>query len=203
MLSALCTEASEWVAWALALLPGRTGRLMRRLYWRGRLAACGPTLSIGEHAEIAGPENIRLGNRVYVDRGFVLRACEGGRIEIGNDFGANGNVRLIADCGGEILIGNLVNLGPNVVIRAADHAFDRIGLPIREQGHAAGRIEIGNDVWIAANVVVVRGARIGDHAVIGAGSVVTGDIPAFAVAAGAPARVIRFRNGGPAASTAA
>lgn len=199
----LASELRAILEGLLAALPGRTGRLLRRLYWRGRFAACGPTLSIGEHADIACPENIRLGDRIYVDRGFVLRACEGGRIQVGNDFGANGNVRLIADCGGEIAIGNLVNLGPNVVIRAADHAFDRLDVPIREQGHTAGRIEIGNDVWIAANVVLVRGARIGDHAVIGAGSVVTGDIPAFAVAAGAPARVIRYRNGDPAASTAA
>lgn len=199
----LLDEARALLEGLLAVLPGRSGRLLRRLYWRGRFAACGPTLSMGEHAEVGCPRNIRLGDRIYVDRGFVLRACEGGRIAIGDDFGANGNVRLIADCGGEIVIGNLVNLGPNVVIRAADHAFDRVDVPIRKQGHAPGRIEVGNDVWIAANVVVVRGARIGDHAVIGAGSVVTGDIPAFAVAAGAPARVIRYRNAEPLPSPAA
>lgn len=202
-MNALLTEARALLEGLIGALPGRTGRLLRRLYWRGRFAACGPTLSIGEHADIACPENVRLGDRIYVARGFVLRACEGGRIEVGNDFGANGNVRLIADCGGEIIIGNLVNLGPNVVVRAADHAFDRVDVPIRAQGHAAGRIEIGSDVWIAANVVVVRGARIGDHAVIGAGSVVTGEIPAFAVAAGAPARVIRYRNAESAAAPAA
>lgn len=198
----LARELLSLLEGVLAALPGRTGRLFRRLYWRRRFAACGPTLSLGEHPDIACPANIRMGDRLYVDRGFVLRACEGGRIEIGSDFGANGNVRLIADCGGTIVIGNQVNIGPNVVIRAADHAFDRLDVPIREQGHAAGRIDIGSDVWIAANVVVVRGARIGDHAVIGAGSVVTGDIPPYAVAAGSPARVIRLRNARPAAGPA-
>ncbi|MEW6690498.1 MAG: acyltransferase [Pseudomonadota bacterium] len=187
-------EARSVLEGLLGALPGRRGRLLRRLYYRARFAACGPTLSIGEHAEIACPENVHLGDRIYLDRGFVLRACEGGRIAIGDDFGANGNVRLIADCGGRITIGDKVIVGPNVVIRAADHSFARTDTPIREQGHAAGEIVIGSDVWIAANVVVVQGARIGAHAVIGAGSVVTGEIPAFAVAAGAPARVLRMRN---------
>jgi acetyltransferase-like isoleucine patch superfamily enzyme len=164
------------------------------LYWRTRFASCGRTLSIGEHGEIACPTNIRLGDRIYIDRGIVLRACEGGSIDIGDDFGANGNVRLIADCGGRIEIGDKVIIGPNVVLRAADHAMERIDLPIREQGHAAGVIRIGNDVWIAANVVVLRDVSIGDHAVIGAGSVVTGDIPPYAVATGAPARVVRMRD---------
>ncbi len=178
----------------LGAIPGRTGRLVRRLYWRTRFASCGRTLSIGEHGEIACPTNIRLGDRIYIDRGIVLRACEGGSIDIGDDFGANGNVRLIADCGGRIEIGDKVIIGPNVVLRAADHAMERIDLPIREQGHAAGVIRIGNDVWIAANVVVLRDVSIGDHAVIGAGSVVTGDIPPYAVATGAPARVVRMRD---------
>lgn len=190
----LLDELRSMLEGLLGALPGRGGRLMRRLYFRGRFSACGPRLSIGEHPEICCPENVRLGDGIYVDRGFVLRACERASITIGDDFGANGNVRLIADCGGRIEIGDKVIIGPNVVLRAADHAMERIDVPIREQGHAAGVIRIGNDVWIAANVVVLRDVNIGDHAVIGAGSVVTGDIPPYAVAAGAPARVVRMRN---------
>lgn len=199
MAAMLGDELTALVAGILGGVPGRSGRLLRRLFYRPRFAACGPSLSIGEHAEICCPENVRLGDGIYVDRGFVLRACDRASIIIGDDFGANGNVRLIADCGGRIEIGNKVIVGPNVVIRAADHAMERVDLPIREQGHSAGTIVIGSDVWIAANVVVLRDARIGDHAVIGAGSVVTGEIPPYAVAAGAPARVIRYRNAAPGA----
>jgi len=182
----------------LGYVPGRSGRFLRRLYYRPLFASCGRTLSIGEHGEIACPTNIRLGDRIYIDRGIVLRACEGGSIAIGDDFGANGNVRIIADCGGRIEIGSKVIIGPNTVIRASDHAMDRTDIPIKDQGHAAGTVSIGDGVWIAANVVVLRGARIGEHAVIGAGSVVTGEIPAYAVAAGVPARVIRQRQHAPA-----
>lgn len=196
----LLQEVRELLEGLLAALAGRTGRLLRRWYWRGRFAACGPTVSLGEHGEIACPSSIRLGDRIYIDRGIVLRACESGSITIGDDFGANGNVRIIADCGGRIEIGSKVIIGPNTVIRASDHAMDRTDIPIRDQGHAAGTVSIGDGVWIAANVVVLRGARIGEHAVIGAGSVVTGEIPAYAVAAGVPARVIRQRQHAPAGS---
>ena len=195
----LWNELMALVAGILGCLPGRSGRLLRRLYYRPQFAACGRTLSIGEHGEIACPTSIRLGDRIYIDRGIVLRACEGGSIAIGDDFGANGNVRIIADCGGRIEIGSKVIIGPNTVIRASDHAMDRTDIPIRDQGHTAGTVSIGDGVWIAANVVVLRGARIGEHAVIGAGSVVTGEIPAYAVAAGVPARVIRQRQHAPAA----
>lgn len=194
MAGMLWDEVTAMIAGVLNGLPGRLGRLLRRLFYRPRFAACGPRLSIGEHSDICCPENVRLGDGIYLDRGFVLHACDRASVVIGDNFGANGNVRLIADCGGRIEIGDKVIVGPNVVIRAADHAMDRTDIAIREQGHAAGTIVIGNDVWIAANVVVLKDARIGDHAVIGAGSVVTGEIPAYAIAAGAPARVIRYRN---------
>jgi galactoside O-acetyltransferase len=184
----------------LGAVPGRAGRLLRRLYYRRRFAACGARLSIGEHPEIACAHNIRLGERIYVDRGFVLRACEGGSIVVGDDFGANGNVRLIADCGGHVEVGDKVIVGPNVVIRASNHRIERTDVPIREQGHTGGRIEIGDDVWIGANVVILPGVRIGAHAVVGAGAVVTRSVPEYAVAAGVPARVIADRREGGAAA---
>lgn len=192
-MSRLLEEIRDWSEALLGALPGRIGRLARRLYYRARFAACGPTVSIGERAEIACPGSIRVGNRVYADRGMVLRACGGGAIDIGDDVTVNGNVRIIAD-GGRIEIGSKVMIGPNVVMRPADHGFERSDLPIKEQHNRIGEIVVGSDVWIAANVVLLRGARIGDHAVIGAGSVVTGDIPEWAIAAGVPARVIRYRD---------
>jgi acetyltransferase-like isoleucine patch superfamily enzyme len=66
-------------------------------------------------------------------------------------------------------------------------------MPIQTQGHVAKSIEIGDDVWIGANVVVLGGVRIGRGAVIGAGAVVTRDIPEFAIAVGVPARPVGSR----------
>ena len=192
MLNAIAREVREVFEGLLGALPGRSGRLVRRIYYRTRFASCGWQVSIGLHPEIACPERIRLGDRIYADRDLVLRACGGGAVVIGDDVTVNGNVRLIAD-GGRIEIGSKVMIGPNVVMRPADHGFERDDLPIKEQERTVGEIIVGSDVWIAANVVLVRGARIGNHSVIGAGSVVTGEIPERSIAAGVPARVIRSR----------
>lgn len=95
---------------------------------------------------------------------------------------------------GEITIGDDVLLGPGVVIWGRDHLMEP-GRPIREQGHRSEPILIGDDVWIAAHAVILRGITIGSGAVIGAGAVVTRDVPEGAIVAGNPGRVVRFRDG--------
>ncbi|MDD9178746.1 MULTISPECIES: sugar O-acetyltransferase [Aliivibrio] len=88
-----------------------------------------------------------------------------------------------------VFIGEYVQIGPNVVISTAGHPFDlaeRV-LPIA----SANPIKIGDNVWIGANAVILDGVTIGDRSVIGAGSVVTKDIPPDCVAVGNPCRVIK------------
>lgn len=190
----LIAELWDWTVAVADAVPGRAGRLLRRWLYRAALAESGPLLSVGRRVEIACPRNIRLGNEIYLVDGAVLRACGEGQIVIGNRFGANGNARLIADNGGRIVIGNDVMIGPNVVIRASNHAMARIDVPMWDQGHTGGQIEIGDDVWIGANAVIVPNVSIGAHAVVAAGAVVTRDVSEYAVAAGVPARVIGDRR---------
>lgn len=88
-----------------------------------------------------------------------------------------------------VFIGEYVQIGPNVVISTAGHPCDlaeRV-LPIA----SANPITIGANVWVGANAVILDGVTIGERSVIGAGSVVTKDIPADSVAVGAPCRVIK------------
>ena len=74
----------------------------------------------------------------------------------------------------------------------ANHRFDDPGKPITWQGFSSkGPTRIGDNVWLGANVVVTSGVTIGERCVIGANSVVTQDVPAFSIAAGAPAKVLR------------
>lgn len=96
----------------------------------------------------------------------------------------------------DLVIGNDVIMGPQVIIYAISHEFSSLDKPIRLQGATPRKTPvIGDDVWIGARVVIMPGVRIGSHAVIGTGSIVTRDVPKFAVAAGIPARIIRYRNG--------
>lgn len=114
--------------------------------------------------------------------------CDYGyHIEIGENFYANHNLM--------ILDGNKVKFGDNVFI-APNCAFYTAGHPLdaeqRNKGlEYAKPIEIGNNVWIGGNVVVLPGVKIGDNCVIGAGSVVTKDVPENSVAVGNPCKVIR------------
>lgn len=86
-------------------------------------------------------------------------------------------------------------MGPDVKIYSRNHKYDRVDVPIGKQGKSHHVTIIGDDVWLGANVVVTAGCNIGDHTIIAAGAVVTGDIPAYAIAGGVPAKVIKMRQG--------
>ena len=120
--------------------------------------------------------------------------ANGSILRIGDSVKLNMGVVIVADCGGKIIIGNDVLIAPYVVIRAANHRFRERDRLIREQGHDADSVTIGDDVWLGASAVLLPGVTIGKGAVIGAGSVVSGDIPAYSIAVGAPARVIGQRG---------
>ena len=70
----------------------------------------------------------------------------------------------------------------------------RLDVPIRDQGHVAGSIVVGDDVWIGSNVVVTSNVEIGSHSIVAAGAVVTANVPPRSVVAGVPARIIKTRN---------
>jgi acetyltransferase-like isoleucine patch superfamily enzyme len=93
-----------------------------------------------------------------------------------------------------ITIGNGTSIGEYTSIRDYDHEFDDLSRPIKDQGYKGKPIDIGKDCWIGRGCMITSGVRIGEGAVVGANSVVTHDIPAFSVAVGAPARVLRKRG---------
>lgn len=99
-------------------------------------------------------------------------------------------------CRDQVVIGEDCLIAEMVSIRDHDHRFDRLDLTVREQGEVIAPIRIGRNVWLGAKVTVLRGVSIGDNVIVGANSVVTRDLPENAIAVGAPARVIRFRNSG-------
>lgn len=95
---------------------------------------------------------------------------------------------------GPVKIGDDVRLAQNVVLSGLNHNYAEIDSPIHEQGVSTKPIVIEDESWIGANVVIVPGVTIGKHSIVAAGSVVTKDIPQYAVAAGNPARVLKQYN---------
>lgn len=126
-----------------------------------------------------------VGKNVFIEPDFI---CElGSNITIGDNVFINFGC-IIFDMG-EVTIGNNAMFGPRVGIYTTNHAFDaeeRIANVV-----VSKPIHIGNRVWLSADVKIVQGVTIGDNSIIGAGSVVTKDIPPNVIAAGNPCRVIR------------
>jgi len=95
---------------------------------------------------------------------------------------------------GPVSIGNSVILAQNVVVSGLNHNYQDITLPISKQGVFTDSITIDHEAWIGANTSIIPGVKIGKHAVVAAGSVVTRDVPDFCVVAGNPARIIKQYN---------
>lgn len=128
----------------------------------------------------------KCGESIFIEQPFH---CDyGSNIEVGNNFFANYNL-VILDVG-KVIIGENVQIAPNVSIYTAGHP---VHPDSRNSGYEYGiSITIGDNVWIGGSTVINPGVHIGNNVVIGSGSVVTKDIPDNAIAVGNPCRVIRY-----------
>jgi acetyltransferase-like isoleucine patch superfamily enzyme len=169
-------------------------RLLRMLLWWYRFDSFGTHCCIGRGLRIYGPVKIDLGERCALFENVVISGC--GRLRIGDRSSVGHDTVVI--CRERVEIGRDVMIAQFCYVTDVDHEFDVVDVPIKEQGLHIKPIIIGNDVWIGAHSIVLRGVRIGDGAVVGANSVVTRDVPANAIVAGSPARVIKYRGQRPA-----
>lgn len=133
--------------------------------------------------------------------GFLDHAGHSIRIKSGADFppfikvGNHSELgtRCVIQSG--VQIGDDVIMGPDIKIYTKNHNYAALDKPIRAQGESdIMPVIIGNDVWIGANVIILPGRKIGNHAVLAAGSVITKDIPDYAVVGGNPAKIIKMRH---------
>lgn len=126
------------------------------------------------------------GNNVNIEKNAAFSS----QCTIGDNSGIGQNAYL----GITVNIGSDVMMGSDCLILTRNHKYEDITKPIRLQGYADEKpVTIGDDVWIGSRVIILGGVHIGNHCIIGAGSVVTHDVNDYEIVAGNPARVIRNR----------
>ena len=202
-----------------SLLPGALGLAFRRLFWPSLFGRIGKGTVWGRNVVVRHPANMWIGNGVLVDDDcfFDAKGCEVGQFRIDDSVvisrgchvtGKHGSVHLgprvnvgsgcmILSVGG-ITVGADTMFAGNCYVGGgtydADSPLDR---PMNQRPRRARPVEIGEDCWLGAGVVVIEGVKIGRGSVIGAGSIVTRDIPPYSIAVGVPARVRRQRKFAP------
>ncbi|MBQ2939382.1 MAG: acyltransferase [Clostridia bacterium] len=145
---------------------GKTAKAIRGFFGKLYLDECGVGVNIQRRTRFSS--HCRLGDHSGIGEGSVL-----GLVTIGKDC----------------------MMGPECRIITQQHNFDRTDLPMRLQGKGEVKpVTIGDDVWIGARVTILPGVQIGTGAIVGACSVVTKNVPNYAVVAGNPARIIRMRK---------
>jgi len=159
-----------WLESAVRNWPGEVGFALRHLVMGRQLGGHGPGLMIYPGVRVFGAHKLTAGKNCRISYDCI--------------FQANGGIEL----------GDEVIFGPGVKIWSVNHIFDQAEVPIYEQGFEHKPVVIGSGVWFGANSFVMPGARIGEHCIISAGSVVAGkDVEPYSILAGNPARKIGSR----------
>lgn len=176
----------------------KTWRQRLWLRWGRHLAARHRGVELAADCRIHPEARINpRGGRLCIGARSTIapRAVVQGMVTIGADSSVQTDSILIGyGEAGRITIGDGVRIAPQVMLIAANHVFADPTRPIHRQGLEPAPIVIEDDVWLAGKVMVTAGVRVGRGSVIGAGAVVTKDIPPWSVAVGVPARVIASRR---------
>jgi acetyltransferase-like isoleucine patch superfamily enzyme len=179
--------AQKWRWYQRGRLPWNRARVDWHLMRRGAFARW-PLH--GEVLEMLDEGRLQIGAGTLLEPDVWLTSPAPGRIAIGE--GTFLNIGVMVAAVELVEIGSHCMLANGCMVTDANHRFDDPDKPITWQGFSSkGPTRIKDNVWLGANVVVTSGVTIGERCVIGANSVVTGDIPPFSIAAGAPAKVLR------------
>jgi acetyltransferase-like isoleucine patch superfamily enzyme len=163
-----------------------------KLRWRGRLRTDGLCfVGPGVKFEIGPDATVTLGRWSWIGHNSKVRAHEG-HVSIGAKSVLGQECTISAYQ--HISIGRECIIADRVMMIDFDHGMVEVERPIREQGIYKRDVNVGHNVWIGYGACVLRGVTIGDNAVVGTSSVVTGEVPANAVVGGIPARLIRMRK---------
>ena len=205
----------ELITLFCAPVPGLLGLWLRARLYPALLGRCGRGVVFGAGVTLRHPHKIEIGDGAIIDDHCLLDAK--GRDNAGIRIGAGvylGRNTILSCKNGDIVLGDRVNIGFNAELFSGsrvelgadtlvaaycyfiggDHDPQDIEASVTEQGSRSEGIAVGPKCWFGAGVKVLDGVTIGGHAIVGAGAVVTRDIPDYAIAVGLPARVVRDRR---------
>lgn len=148
---------------------------------------------------VIGKKHIRLGDKVFIRNGARIECVAkwgnekySPAISIGSGTVIEQFAHIIS--AGKLTIGEGCVISSNVFISNVEHSFECVDKSVMEQPLIVKDVEIGKHCFIGTGAKILAGSRIGDHVIIGAGSVVKGDVPSYSVIAGVPARIIKKYN---------
>ena len=193
---------------------GALGLVLRKALYPLLLGSCGSNVVFGQNVTLRHPHKIHIGSNVVVDDHCLLDAkgesnrgirigdgvfigrntilsCKDGDIELGD--GANLGFNCEVFSASRVSIGKSVLLAAYSYVIGGDHDFSDPSKPVLDQARTSSGVTIGDGAWVGAGAKILDGVTIGEGAIVGAGAVVREDVPASAVAAGVPARVIGTR----------
>jgi acetyltransferase-like isoleucine patch superfamily enzyme len=171
--------------------------IMRRILVNAMVRSCGDGLHVGRGVLFRHPETFTIGRGVFLGDGAVLQGRFDGACSIGDGTWIGPQAFLDAR---DLVLGERVGWGPGARVLGSTHRAEPVDVPVIETELRIRPVRVGAWADIGVSAVLLPGVTVGQGAIVGAGAVVTHDLPPFAVAAGVPARVVRYRTDEPGGS---
>jgi acetyltransferase-like isoleucine patch superfamily enzyme len=173
-------------------------RRLKRLLYSRNIIFNSNNFSIGKGSKMKADSTSQIvfDGKICIECNVIFRAIEHGRIQIGNDVFISDYSTIRASDYSSVVVGDNTMIAQSVKLISTNHAYIKKDILIKDQHIIDEKkgIVIGSDCWIGAGTVILPGVSLGNGVVIGANSVVTKNIPSYAVAAGNPAKVFKFRQ---------
>jgi len=164
---------------------------LRRIVFRAMCKRAGHGLRVEPEVIVKHPETIELGDSVFVGAHTMIQGRFDGTCRIGNHVWIGPHAYFDAR---DLILEDFVGWGPGAKVLGSSHTGVPLDLPIIATELEIKRVVIGYGADVGTNATILPGVHVGAHSIIGAGAVVTGDVPDYAVVAGVPARVLRYRK---------